>query len=186
MKQLFALILLVFAFGMTLTSCKKDHDDVFNPPRPVNDEEIITTVQLNFTDVTGNQNPFSVIFRDPDGVGGDEPVRFDTIRLQSNSTYEVQILLLNETEQLAENLSEEVLEEGDEHLLCYTVSQADLTITRTDSDGQFEIGLSTEWVTQNPGSGSVKIALKHQPGEKDGTCEPGGTDMELEFVTIIQ
>ena len=62
----------------------------------------------------------------------------------------------------------------------------DITIQRTDSDGNFEVGLQSLWETGTTGNGTVMIRLKHQPGVKDGTCAPGETDIELDFQTKVE
>jgi hypothetical protein len=62
---------------------------------------------------------------------------------------------------------------------------ADLDITRTDSDGEFEVGLESLWEAGATSSGTVMVTLKHQPGVKDGTCEVGDTDVEVVFDLVI-
>ncbi len=180
-----AFIALTIIAAAGLSACKKDKP-IENPP-VVNEEELITTCQLTFTDVNGVQPTVTATFRDVDGPGGNAPELFDTIRLQANTTYNAVISLLNESVTPAESISDEVLEEADEHLFCFTPAiTLNLAITRTDSDGQFEIGLQSQWVTGIASARETTIRLKHQPGVKDGTCEPGDTDLELSFRTEIQ
>lgn len=170
----------------SISSCKKD-DDLPQIPQPtINEGEVITTMTLTFTDQAAVQPTVTATFRDPDGEGGNGPDVFDAIRLAPGTTYNVSILLLNETESPADTISNEILEEDDEHLFCFTASGADVTITRTDTDGTYEVGLASQWVTGMAGNGTVTVVLKHQPGVKDGTCAPGDTDIEVEFVTEIQ
>ncbi|MFT6983318.1 MAG: hypothetical protein ACJAUD_002090 [Crocinitomicaceae bacterium] len=169
-----------------LSSCKKDDDLVTVPPPIANEAEVITTVTLLFTDAAGIQPDVTVTFRDPDGDGGLNYDIFDTIRLQNNTVYNASIILLNETVSPADTISNEVLEEDDEHLFCFTPSFANLSILRTDTDGVFEVGLQSQWTVGNVGNGTTQIVLKHQPGIKDGTCAPGETDVDVTFVTEIQ
>lgn len=179
--------MLAIAATSTIVSCKKDDDDPKTPPVATNDEEVITTCILQFTDPSGVQPAVSATFRDPDGDGGNLPTQFDTIRLHPSTSYEASIILLNETVTPADSISNEVLEEGDEHLFCFDVQDANVTITRTDSDGTFEIGLESLWVTGAAGNGHVTVTLKHQPdGIKNGTCDPGDTDIEIAFPIKIQ
>ncbi len=179
--------MLAIAATSTIVSCKKDDDDPKTPPVATNDEEVITTCILQFTDPSGVQPAVSATFRDPDGDGGNLPTQFDTIRLHPSTSYEASIILLNETVTPADSISNEVLEEGDEHLFCFDVQDANVTITRTDSDGTFEIGLESLWVTGVAGNGHVTVTLKHQPdGIKNGTCDPGDTDIEIAFPIKIQ
>lgn len=169
-----------------LSSCKKDDDLVTVPPPVANEEEVITTMTLLFTDPTGVQPDVTATFRDPDGDGGLSFDIFDTIRLQNNTVYNVSILLLNETVNPADTISNEVLAEADEHLFCFTPSFANLTIVRTDTDGTYEVGLQSQWTTGNVGTGTTQVVLKHQPGIKDGSCSPGETDIDVTFVTEIE
>ena len=183
----FTLILaLMIAFT---TGCKKDDDspqpsDPTSPP--VNEEELITSVILSFVDTAGVEPSVEYAFRDPDGDGGNTPTQFDTIRLTSNTYYDVTIQLLNESETPAEDITLEVQDEDDEHLFCYTPSNTNVSIVRTDSDGTYEVGITTRWFTGATANGETTVVLKHQPGVKDGTCPPGDTDVEVTFTTEIQ
>ena len=70
-------------------------------------------------------------------------------------------------------------------MFCFDVVDAHVNINRTDTDGTFEIGLQSEWVTTTASTGTVTVSLKHQPGIKDGTCDPGDTDVEIQFPIVI-
>jgi hypothetical protein len=172
-------------FIILLASCEKDERDLMNPPMN-EEEEVITTVQLVFTDSAGMQPVKVFTFRDVDGPGGNNPIEFDTVLLSQNTTYYTTLWLLNESVLPADTISHEVEEEGDEHLVCYGVNGWNGTIVRTDSDGTYEIGLATKWKTTGISNGAVTITLKHQHEVKDGTCEPGETDAEVTFVTRTQ
>lgn len=184
--KLLTYTILNLLFLLTLLGCKKDDDNLKNPPEPDNDQEILTTIRINFLEnVSGGEN-VSATFRDPDGPLGNGPDIFDTIFLQPNTSYSASILLLNEIVSPADTISVEVKEEGDEHLFCFEPSNVDLTITRTDFDGKYEIGLESKWETKDPGTGSVKVLLKHQPEVKDGSCNLGETDLEVDFPVVIK
>jgi hypothetical protein len=174
------------AFGLILVSCGKDSDDPETPPATVNEEELITTVTLEFTDPLGIHPTVFATFRDTDGPGGAEPSQFDTIQLVPSVLYNAHIVLLNESVDPAEDITAEVEEEAVDHLFCYTPEGVDVDIVRTDSDGTYEIGITTAWQTNGAGSGSVKVVLKHQPGIKDGSCAPGETDIEIDFPVVIE
>ncbi len=174
------------ALAIAISGCKKDEDLVQVPAPDQNEAEVITTFTITLTDVGGVQPTVSATFKDLDGDGGDPPTVFDTIVLAPSTTYSAEILLLNESETPADTISNEVLAEDDEHLFCFTPSGANVNITRTDTDGTYEVGLQSQWVTGTASDGTTNIVLKHQPGVKDGTCSPGETDIELDFVTKIQ
>jgi len=182
-------ILVITLFTLFVTGCKKDDDTPLptnqNTP-PVNGEELITSAILSFVDTAGVQPSVQYAFRDPDGDGGNAPTQHDTIRLAANTYYSATIQLLNESESPAEDITLEVQQEDDEHLFCYSPSNTNVAITRTDSDGTYEVGITTFWSTGVIASGETTVTLKHQPGVKDGTCAPGDTDIEVTFVTEIQ
>lgn len=159
---------LIFILGagliLGLSACK--------PEAPVGEEEI-TTVRLVF--------PGNEIFTWKEGS---QP---DTIILASNTTYAVEAEFLNENESPAEDITEEIQEESDEHLVCYEVlGNATLSISRTDSDGTYELGLATQWEAGMVSEGEVSVTLRHQPGVKDGTCDPGDSDVEITFPVSIR
>ena len=178
--QYFASIL-PFLFLLLFASCKPD-----DPVDP-NEEEVITKVQLTFTDSANATNSFMATYSDPDGDGGSAPVQFDTIRLDSGTVYNVSIALYDESDaQNVVNITTEVLEESDQHLFCYTASGVTVGVLKTDSDGTFPIGVTSRWTVGGPGSGSMRVELRHQPDGKDGTCVPGATDVQLDFQVVVQ
>src|SRR5687768_11206811 len=88
-----SLLPLMFMLAALLfTSCKPD-----DPVDP-NEEELITKVQLTFTDLSNSSNTFTAIFSDPDGPGGAGPTQFDTIRLDSGAVYAATIALYDESD----------------------------------------------------------------------------------------
>lgn len=178
-------LMVIFSVG-----CKKD-DDTPTPTVDDNDdhdheEELITSVILSFVDTAGVHPSVQYAFRDPDGDGGNAPTQHDTIRLVANTYYNATIQLLNESESPAEDITLEVQNEDDEHIFCYAPSNTNLSIIRTDTDGTYEVGITTFWDTGATATGETTVTLKHQPGVKDGTCAPGDTDVEVTFITEVQ
>jgi hypothetical protein len=185
-KNKIAASTIFFIAGLILfSSCKKDKQ---NPETPtvVNEEEMITTVELIFTDTNGIDPVKHYFYKDLDGTGGNAPSMYDTIRLLANTTYRVSILLRNESANPVEDHTAEILEEAGDHLFCFVPSTGlNLGVIITDSDGSLPLGLESEWSTQGGSNGHVLIRLKHQPGIKNGDCSLGDTDVELNFVTEI-
>ncbi len=172
-RVFFLLFALVF-----FAACEKDEEEVTAPPVE-NEEELITTLLLELSDET---NTYNASFRDLDGPGGNEPVIVSDLILSENTQYAATIQVLNEADGEFEDITLEVEEEGDEHLFCFDFDGiSDLSVTRTDSDGIYGIGIESDWNTGAAGAGNVTITLKHQPGVKDGTCDPGDTDIEVSF-----
>lgn len=185
-KHILRLLTLTCVLSFAVFGCKKD-DDLPDVPPADNPGEVITKMVLTFTDSANAANQVIAMFSDPDGEGGNAPETFDNIDLAANTTWFVEITLANESNPSdIEDVTEEILEEDDEHLFCFTPENVDLTVERTDTDGMFEVGLASTWRTGAASSGTVTVVLKHQPdGEKDGTCTPGDTDIEVQFSTSI-
>jgi hypothetical protein len=173
---------LLLSSAVILTNCKKA-DDV----DPQDEEELITTVRLSFTE-QGTSTVSTFEYKDTDGDGGNAPSRFDEIRLKPNTTYALQIKFLDESKSPAEDITEEVEEEADEHLVIFTATPATLlTYTYGDKDSRnFPLGLVGSARTGAAGSGTLKVQLRHQPpvnGQpvKNGTAAPGSDDVNLDF-----
>lgn len=174
---------------LAISGCKKDDDLVETPPPVQNDSEVITTMRLIATDSATNTVAGTFTFRDPDGSGGTGPDIFDTIRLAANKTYNVQLVLLNETVTPADSISNEVLAEANDHMFFFHYTGASITQSYLDQDTNtppLGIGLQTKWKTGAASTGTSQVILKHQPGVKDGTETPGETDVDITFQTVIQ
>jgi hypothetical protein len=180
MKFLKTLLFMCLVVALTVFQACNNDD-----PEPENEEELITTVTVTLEPVGGGTT-VTLRFQDLDGDGGNPPT-ITGGTLQASTTYNAEIELLNETETPPEDITEEIEEEDDEHLFCFTPAVGDLTITITDSDGTYPVGLESDWVTgATTGDGTVQIVLKHQPGVKDGTCGPGDTDIDVTFPVEIE
>lgn len=170
-----------FAFLFIWVGCKPK-----TPPDP-NNEELITTVLLHVRDSSGVQPDTFFMYRDADGDGGSAPTQFDSIQLKKGNTYWVDLYLLDESKLPTDTISNEVMAESDEHLVCYSPNLVNLSIAILDKDGaNLPLGLKTKWVANAQGVGSVQLVLRHQPGTKNGTCEPGSSDIDLNFGCRIQ
>lgn len=185
MKQIQTIqLLLLSLLILTFSACTDDEPKPNNPPS--NEGELITTLKVIFTDSTDNSIK-SFTFKDTDGDGGNNPTQFDSIILNTSRTYSVSILLLDESKTETDTISNEVLEEADEHLFVFTPSSINLNIVITDMDSKgLPIGLKSKWKTGAVSNGTITIALKHQPGVKDGSSTPGETDIEIAFPIRIE
>ena len=181
-KITFAGILLLLVFA----ACKKEKNPITAPPAPVIEEELITTLKITFTDTSGVNPDVIAIFRDLDGPGGNAPTTFDTIRLKRMSTYFATIQVLNESVNPVEDITAEIWEEKASHLFCFAATGVSISILRTDTDGVYEVGINSRWTTGSATSGSTMITLKHQPGIKNGSCNVGETDIEVNFPTVVE
>lgn len=179
--------LLTPVFLLLLIGCAKDEEELATPPVN-NEEELITTFILNLENSTDSTDTHQASFRDVDGPGGDDPVLESNLVLQRNATYNGAISVLDESGDEIEDITIEVEEEGAEHLFCFDFDGiTGVSVAYADSDGIYGIGILSSWIGEELGQGTVSITLKHQPGVKDGTCEPGETDIEVSFpIEIIE
>jgi hypothetical protein len=182
---LFSVLLLVYS------GCNDDDPASSGDPGP-GEEELITTVTLTLTDASDANNIVTVQWRDDDGPGGNDPV-IGTLTLMAGTTYNGSIQLLNEQENPAENITEEVEEESDAHQFFYTAEgdiAARVAIAYTDQDGNgLPVGLSFT-VTVSAGgavSGTLNVVLSHfDEIAKDGTSKSNETDVDIDLpVNII-
>jgi len=186
-KQLFKLLTPALLLMLFWSGCKKDRDQVAVPPPVLNAPELITSMVLVFTDSSNVSNIIKAEFRDPDGPGGNAATKFDTIKLSPNKTYSLNILLLDETKNPIDTVSEEIWKERNDHQFFFSHSGINVSITYLDVDGNgYPVGLTTKWRTGIASLSTSKITLKHQAGTKNGTMGPGETDVEVNYQTKIQ
>ena len=178
-----SILLMMFA-STVFFSCKKDKTDV---PEPENEEEVITDIILTFTSQSDENEKIIVTANDPDGEGI-QPIEIkENIVLKENTVYNVTVEISNKSDSSNPiDITEEVKEEGDEHLFCYTITDADVSVKRTDSDGKYEIGIESTWTTKEASEGKIRMVLKHQPDIKDGTCEVGDADIDLTYTLKVE
>lgn len=177
------LLAVLFISALAFTGCSEDdhdHDDDHD-----HEEEVITT--LTYTLTSGNST-VTLVYDDPDGDGSAAPTWTVSGPLAASTTYTGVIKLENKTEDPAEDITPEIIAEGDEHEFFYT-NDAGLTVTKTDTDGTNPIGVETTLVTGAAGSGTLTIVLKHEPTKpNDGTATGAGgsTDIEVTFNVTVQ
>ncbi len=178
------LMLLVLTAGLTVfSSCNKDDDD---DNTPENEQELITTVTLTFVD----QNNVSSVFKafDLDGPGGDDPVIPEVI-LQDNETYQLFVAFLDESDlNDVEDITEEVEEESNEHLVCFEASGFNTPPLAQDTDDNGDpLGLESSLTTGDLGTGSLRVILRHEPDKSIADpCTTGETDVDVTFPVRFQ
>jgi hypothetical protein len=63
-----------------------------------------------------------------------------------------------------------------------------LVVTRTDLDNNtppLQIGLKDNFVTGASSSGTLRVVLRHQPNAKNGTYDPGSSDLDVTYAITI-
>ncbi|MFQ3215365.1 MAG: hypothetical protein ACJAT1_001861 [Marivirga sp.] len=162
-------------------------------PELENDEELISTLTLNFRNsTTGEVTVFKLY--DEDGNGPLAPVYTNGI-LEANQSYVVEVGVLNETITPAEDIAVEIEEEGAEHQFFYQISNGlNLEFAYDDTDvNNLPIGLRAVFFTGESSIGTLTTILKHEPdktaeGVKDGMVENAGgeTDIQAIFEVTIE
>jgi hypothetical protein len=179
-------IIITFSIASILLFAACKDTEIKPENKPSNETELITTLIVELTDSQSNTKKHFV-FRDLDGDGGDAPVNFDSIQLKSNSSYTCRMIVLDESQSKSDTISNEILEEQDDHLFVFTPDQANVSIYITDKDNNnLPLGLMSKWYSKTTSNGFVTIALKHQPGIKNGSANIGETDIEIKFPCVIQ
>jgi hypothetical protein len=62
-------------------------------------------------------------------------------------------------------------------------------VTSTDVDSNnppLRIGLSDKFVTGAASNGILRVVLRHQPNAKNGTYDPGSTDLDVTYAVNIK
>ncbi len=177
---LFPLLLVALIF----TGCSDD-----DPPTPVNEEEVITTMTVTLTP-SGGGTTVTLNFEDLDGDGPNAPVVSVSGNLTAGTTYSGVVKVENKTETPAENITEEVLEEADEHQFFFTPAGGlNVSTTYSDQDGDGNpLGVEFALSANAASSGTLTVTLRHEPTKPNtGISDAGGeTDIEATFNVTVE
>lgn len=143
-------------------------DDAVQPSEP----EVITTVTLTFTPAGGG-TPVVVAYDDPDGDGGAAPT-IDALGLVAGTTYDTTVRFQNKLETPAEEITDEIRDEADQHQLFFTGSAVDgpatanagapLVHAYADTDANLlPIGLANTFTVGSGTPGELTVTLRHLP-----------------------
>lgn len=178
----------VFFTALLFTACSNDDNDAL--PEEVNEEEVITTMTVTLSP-EGDGADIILATTDLDGDGPNPPVIDISGNLTAGTTYSGNIVLLNETVTPADNITEEVEEESNEHQFFYT-SDADLDVTtaygNNDADGN-PLGTEFSLTAGAASTGTLTFTLRHEPKKpNDGTLADAGgeTDLVATFSIIVE
>jgi len=178
----------ISAFYALLTLAMLGCSDNDTTPEIINEDELITTVILTLTPDSGDQVVLTTI--DLDGDGPDEPVTTVVGSFSENTQYQGAVQFLNETEDPAEDITQEVIEEADEHQVFYTISEGlNIQTTYEDQDTQGNpLGVQITLSTGAASEGSLTVTLRHEPVKpNDGLESAGGeTDISTSFDVSVQ
>jgi hypothetical protein len=173
----------LLASTLIFASCSDDDDT----PEPVNEEEVITTLTVT---LDSGSDTVVMQYQDLDGDGPDAATVTVSGSLSANTTYDGSIILLNETESPAENVTEEIEEDDLDHQFFYTVgSGLDVVAEYGDADSQGNpLGLSFILNTGVASSGGLTFTLRHEPNKPNTGLENAGgeTDIEVTFDVTVE
>ncbi len=195
LKPQFLKISAIILAASVLFSCEEDAPGKEDTP------ELITKIQLTFTPAGGG-NPIVATATDPDGIGVQDIAPDGQINLIGGTNYRLSIEffngLLSPTE-AGYDITEEVLEEANEHMLFFSwdggfsnptgngnIDNRTDPVRYADNDSKgLPLGLLTDWSTQATATQNRKfrIMLKHQPDLKSASSgsNVGETDVDIQF-----
>jgi len=200
--KLLSMVLVIAALAF-LASCKEDD------PKKEDTPELITKATLTFTPPGGGA-AVVVTATDPDGEGVRELTVDGPINLVKSTSYTLTISLINGLVAVTEpeyNVTDEVEEEGDEHMFFF--SWTNNVFAEPSGNGNIDnrpdavlytggansvdvngrpLGITTSWVSASASaSGQFRVLLKHQPDLKSdtSTSNTGETDLDITFSVVI-
>lgn len=190
--------LILSAAVISLSSCNSED------PVPENDGEVITDVTLVFTELDASGavigSPFSFSASDSEGIEVGTSPEVDEITLEAGKTYQMEIEVGNAIE--GEDITEEILEESDEHQFFFLGSAfigttAPLSYSYADAGG-IALGVKGMLVVEaSPAvnTGMFRVVLRHDLNKDfEGADNPnfenfvnagGETDLDITFPLIL-
>jgi len=202
-ERFFFAVLIITLMGF-LEGCNDDD------PKKEDTPELITKATLTFAP-SGGGSTVTVTATDPDGEGVQDITVDSPINLATSTTYVLTIELINDLAQPSDpgyNITEEVEEEGDEHMFFFSWTNnvfadpaGNGNVDNRDDDVNYTGGLNSRDVNNRPlgltttwesaastASGSFRVLLKHQPDLKSDTSDSdtGETDLDITFTINVQ
>ena len=184
----------IFKFAITsiavvsiiFAGCKKDK--VENPD--VEEQELITTVKLHITGANSFDKTFTYKVENGFGMTSPGTITRDDIALAPNAEYNMEVHLLNEKENPADDITKEVIAEKNAHLFLFETTGTSVTLTDGNKDNNgAPFNQTIKLKTGAAGAGNMTVILKHEPSNKNAVkaADAGGeTDVEATFNVLIQ
>lgn len=193
MRNIISVLMVIVLTVVSITSCTKKNDDIITNPTP-QEQELITTIRLVVTNSSGFNKSFN--YKITNGFGSTTPgTKFiEDIVLDASTTYNVSIMVLDESKTPAEDITKEVKEENKDHLFVLESSPnsgaGSISISNgsKDDDGA-PLNQTIDFTTGMAGNGSLTVTLKHEPTNKNATtagAAGGETDAQAIFPVKLQ
>ena len=142
------------------------------------EHELMTTINLSFQSDAGEET-----FTWADVEESGTPT-IDDIILAADTSYTLSISILNELEDPAENVTEEIQDEADEHQFFFLGTAMEnglITHSYNDEDGNGDpLGLENSIDTTSAGEGVLNLVLRHMPPENDTPTKVSGLAEQVE------
>ncbi len=180
------LILPMLILSLVFTGCSDDD------PVPVNEQEVITTVEVTLTNGTDS---YVLSWEDLDGDGPNEAVVTGAIMPAGNYNGDIQLYNKTVPEDDEEYIvTAEILEEDLDHQFFFTpLNGLDVSYDYTDMDSEGNPIGQTFDLTANVSEGDLNIVLLHEPVKNaegvsggDITNAGGETDIDITFPIEVQ
>ena len=165
--------------------------------------ELITAVTVTFT---AGGDTITATFSDPDGDGGMSGTA-DPLTLAADTEYTVAVSFLNAFEDPAEDVTEEIRAEAEDHLVLFESDALTYTYGDVESDygdnaegDDLPVGLAGTAMTAGAATGELRVVLRHLPPVNDmpqkvaglpemfaaGDPLPGDADADVTFPVEVQ
>jgi len=205
-------VVVLLGTALFYTGCSSKKEEAVQPNIA---NETITQASLKFTNQANSADTtsctYTFLLDNNNNVTGVDSTK---LTLKANTKYNCVVYMLDQTQKPVFVVSDEIRQRENYHLFFYqptpittapvisnttpyipgtpvTPNSAplNLTIVRTDQDTNsppLQIGLSTTFTTGAASTGNLRWVLRHQPNAKNGTYAPGSSDLDVNFITVIQ
>lgn len=183
MKKITINSIIIISILLITNSCEKNNHNH-------NDHDVINKVTMELTSSTENT---TLTFEDIDGDGGIAPT-ITSGSIKGNMTYSGVIRLYTLHDNHYDELTSEILAEGEKHQFFFSSNVPGISFIYSDKDTLNQpIGLSNTIKTIGTGTGIIRVILRHEPNksatgvaEGDITNAGGETDIEIEFPITVK
>ena len=178
-----------------IASCNRDEQ----PVSLVSQQEVLTTLTLQFTNLADTSKKSGFTFRTNDGAAFGRNAKLDTVTLAKGVSYRMGVLVIDESKQAILNQTDEINLLSSEHQFFYSIDPADLLGFRLSSFNKdmngLLLGTKVDSVVagKSAGIGALRVILRHLPNkaglrvnQNDTTYAGGETDIAVTFPLVLK
>lgn len=178
--------------------------------------EQLTSAGLKLTNQADPSDAPSCLYRfHLDNKGNVTSTDSTSLNLKANAKYNVQVVMLDTTQTPTFDVAAEIKDRANYHLFFFqptpvaqqslvfgntspyipgtapsaTGPYLNLSVARTDQDTNnppLQVGLADVFTTGAASTGKLRVVLRHQPNAKNGTFDPGSSDLDVNFIVNIK